>query len=261
MKITALVENTSCRADVEAEHGLSLYIETENAKILFDMGQTDLACRNAERLGIDLASVDFAILSHGHYDHGGGFWAFRRINPSAPVFVSPHAFGQFYSTKYIGLDPAIKSDGNLVLVDKDICPKEGICILNGNKVPLEAWQNKGLCKMEKGERLPDDFAHEIYLMVRENDKTVLFCGCSHRGVLSISRHFAPDVLVGGFHFKNLCPEREHDRAFLQKAAQTLSQNDTVYYTCHCTGKEPFAFLKEQMPGKLYYLSCGESVTI
>ena len=66
MKLTVLAENTACREDVTAQHGLSLYIETGDKKILFDMGQTDAFAKNAERLGADLSQVDLAVLSHGH---------------------------------------------------------------------------------------------------------------------------------------------------------------------------------------------------
>ena len=65
MKITALLENKTNREDMLTEHGLSLYIETEKHKILFDMGQSDLFAKNAAALGIDLSSVDIAVLSHG----------------------------------------------------------------------------------------------------------------------------------------------------------------------------------------------------
>ena len=40
MRIVTLMENTSCREELCPEHGLSLYIETERCKILFDMGKT-----------------------------------------------------------------------------------------------------------------------------------------------------------------------------------------------------------------------------
>ena len=53
MKIINLVENTTSRQDVEAEHGLSLYVETEGHKILFDMGQTDMFSKNAEAVGVE----------------------------------------------------------------------------------------------------------------------------------------------------------------------------------------------------------------
>ena len=49
MKITALTENTS-KTGLPFEHGLSLYIETENHNILFDAGQSDAFARNAEKL-------------------------------------------------------------------------------------------------------------------------------------------------------------------------------------------------------------------
>ena len=77
MKISVLAENTACDNLFDCEHGLSLYIDTGKNKILFDMGQSNLFEKNAEKLGIDLSEVDIAILSHGHYDHGGGlkrFW-------------------------------------------------------------------------------------------------------------------------------------------------------------------------------------------
>ena len=78
MKITSILENTSHREDMITEHGLSLYIETGAHKILFDMGQSDAFYKNAQTLGIDLAAVDIAVLSHGHYDHGGGPSKFSR---------------------------------------------------------------------------------------------------------------------------------------------------------------------------------------
>ena len=47
MRIISLIENTSLNDEMETEHGLSLYIEFKNHKILFDMGQSDMFLRNA----------------------------------------------------------------------------------------------------------------------------------------------------------------------------------------------------------------------
>ena len=77
MKITTLLENkTTCDA-LRCEHGLSLYIKTEKHNILFDSGASDAFWENAKALGIDLAQVDIAFLSHAHNDHCGGLLTFR----------------------------------------------------------------------------------------------------------------------------------------------------------------------------------------
>ena len=78
MKIQNLVENEQGKNGCLAEHGLSVYLETGKHKLLVDTGATDAFLRNAEFLGIDLKEVDILILSHGHYDHGGGILTVSR---------------------------------------------------------------------------------------------------------------------------------------------------------------------------------------
>jgi 7,8-dihydropterin-6-yl-methyl-4-(beta-D-ribofuranosyl)aminobenzene 5'-phosphate synthase len=55
-KIIALVENTKSSKDLYAKHGLCLYIETAEHKILFDLGPDNTFVKNAEKMGIDLKS-------------------------------------------------------------------------------------------------------------------------------------------------------------------------------------------------------------
>ena len=78
MIIKTLVENTSISKDFGNEHGLSLYIETNALKILFDVGASKLFLKNAEKLGVNITDVDFLVISHGHYDHGGGLKIFLK---------------------------------------------------------------------------------------------------------------------------------------------------------------------------------------
>ena len=85
MRITSIVENTS-HTGLSVEHGLSLYIERKDGQvILFDMGQTSLFAQNAEQLGLSIPAVDTAIISHGHYDHGGGLRTFLSLNDKARI--------------------------------------------------------------------------------------------------------------------------------------------------------------------------------
>jgi len=80
MIIKTLVENTALSKNFGSEHGLSLYIEANSHKILFDVGASELFLENAKKLNVDISEVDYLIISHGHYDHGGGLRAFLREN-------------------------------------------------------------------------------------------------------------------------------------------------------------------------------------
>ena len=119
MNIISLVENTASKDTLGAEHGLSLYIETDRHKILFDMGQSNLFEENAAKLGVNLAEVDIAVLSHGHYDHGGGLKRFLEINRKAPVYISRYAFEPHYNgtEKYIGLDTSLAQSDRLIFTE------------------------------------------------------------------------------------------------------------------------------------------------
>lgn len=92
MLIKTLVENTSISKDFGSEHGLSLYIETKKHKILFDVGASELFLKNAKKLDVSIADVDFLVISHGHYDHGGGLKSFLHENTKVEVFLHRLAF-------------------------------------------------------------------------------------------------------------------------------------------------------------------------
>ena len=83
MKVTTLLENKTACDTLRCEHGLSLYIETKEHRILFDSGASDAFWKNAETLNIDLAQVDIAFLSHAHNDHCGGLLTFLEGNKTA----------------------------------------------------------------------------------------------------------------------------------------------------------------------------------
>ncbi len=263
MIITPLIENTTIDDTLIAEHGLSLYIETSNHKILFDMGQTDAFADNALKLGIDLSAVDIAVLSHGHYDHGGGLKTFLEINHKAPVYLSRHAFKPHYNgcEKHIGLDASLAENNRLIFTGDNLKIDEELELFSCNDKPRPYDMGSFGLNMLQGDKLvPDDFRHEQYLLIKEKDKKVLISGCSHKGILNIVSWFSPDVLIGGFHFVKLDPDGEGNEV-LSLAAGMLNQYPTQYYTCHCTGVNQYEFLKKTMNKKLHYLSTGQTIVI
>lgn len=258
MKIISLVENTTERDCMKVEHGLSLYIETEKCKILFDMGQTDLFYENAKTLGVELGDVDIAVLSHGHYDHGGGLRKFLEINDRAPVYIHKDAFLPHYNgtEKYIGLDICLKDSPRFQFTSDEYIINDELSLFSCNgRERLHRLLPSGLNEKTDGVFVPDDFRHEQYLLIKEKGKSVLISGCSHKGILDIAHWFSPDVLIGGFHYSKLALD-----GCLADAARELESYSTEFYTCHCTGREQYEFMKRYMTG-LHYLSCGQSVTV
>ena len=222
MRIINLAENTEGAAGCGFEHGLCFYIETERHKLLMDTGQSDLFIRNAEKLGVDLTKVDTVVLSHGHYDHGGGILPFTKINPDAKIYVQASAFGGYYSMDskgephYIGLAEGIAELPQIVVVGgksdtveaasaqpeatqneanarEEETFEDGIYRIDdelslftgiGSEYPIPSANQRLMKKTEEG-FVQDDFGHEQCLVIKEGSKSVLLSGCAHHGILNI----------------------------------------------------------------------------
>lgn len=267
MKITVLFENTLSRTtdktDLKEGHGLSLYIETEDRKILFDMGQNYSFMENAAALGVDLSQADTAVISHGHYDHGGGLSFFWEINSKAKVYISKNAFQSFYSgyEKYIGLDKSLIGNKRLILTDGYYKITSNICLIAINKQNLKyPMQNENMLIKQNGKFISDSFEHEQYLVITEKKKKTVFSGCSHRGILNIASEMRADNLIGGFHFSKMPTDNKGKETLEGYAKELLCQN-TAFFTCHCTGTAQYEIMKNIMGDRLFYIRTGDVFTV
>lgn len=260
MKLITLVEDTTC-CNLEAEHGLSVYIETGKHKVLFDVGTSDLFIRNARELGIDLAAVDTVVISHGHDDHGGGLQAFLNVNNQATIYLQKAAFLDHFTRKptgpeYIGLDQSLKDHPQICLLEGDCVIDESLRIFS--HVDGEVYDtNKNLLKEDLSR---DDFVHEQHLVISEGDKNVLLMGCGHKGVLNILAQcpVKPDVVIGGFHLYSMRSGQMLPEETIMELVRGLP--DAVYYTGHCTGDEAFGILKREVP-KMHALQTGTEIEV
>lgn len=271
MRITSLIENTS-QGHLPVEHGLSLFVEMDKGlKIMFDMGQGKLFAQNAQELNLSIAEVDLAIVSHGHYDHGGGLHTFLNKNQKANVYVHRDAFLPHFSLRengirYIGLDENLRNNPRLVLCQDVMRIAPGLTLIGnveGNMLPPAG--NRLLYGPTMKEQ--DMFQHEQSLIIEEGNHSVLFAGCAHRGIVNIIEKakkvlgHAPTHVFGGFHLvkSGLTEEKETD--FLKQLAAKLLQYDCTYYTMHCTGLPAYEQLKKLMKERIGYLACGDRVSI
>jgi len=262
MRITALVENET-RSELKTTHGLSLYVETRNHKILFDLGPDDTLLENARKRDIDLSQVDTVIISHGHYDHGGALSRFLQINSAAKVYVQRQAFQPYFGKflflkKNIGLEEGLANHPQVILLDGDHQIDEELRLfIVTDKTKCHSKANDSLYEGDQR----DEFRHEQNLIIQEN-QNVLIIGCGHTGVVNIlekAEKYQPKLCVGGYHLFNPATKRTVSEALLDDIAKELSQYaDLKFYTCHCTGPKAFQYLSDKLLN-MSYLHCGDMI--
>ena len=266
------MENRAGDDGIVAEHGLSVYIEADGTRILFDAGASDAFMKNAKSMGVDLSSVDMAVVSHGHYDHTGGFPAFCSVNGRAPIYIHRNAFHGAYELRdgeLYGADSGIRwsdeeramigerltlTDGPLFITD-DICvtgtitPEEGF-------VPAERFYYRD----GNGNIIEDDMSHEQCLVIRQPEGLYVFSGCSHTGVVSAleaARRIFPGeriaVLVAGMHLYKAAKE-ERARVVESVAAEEAE----CVMPVHCTGIDAICDLRIRLGDRCVPASAGDS---
>ncbi len=274
MVIKVLSENTSISEDLGSEHGLSLYIETEGRKILFDTGASNLFLENAQKMQVDIAAVDMAVISHGHYDHGGGLSAFLKANSKAKVFLHHLAFERHYAlcmngnTKYIGLDEELRDNGRIMFTTDRLFIGNGIQVFSNvvRRYPFPE-ANANLFAEVNGRTGPDMFFHEQNLAIRAEEKYYLFTGCAHNGIENILERFRtlegcmPDFAIGGLHLSSPSFPDIKSSARIDELGKHLLGTGVTFLTCHCTGIQPYDQLKKVMGDRITYISAGTELVL
>lgn len=271
MKISVLIENTKANTkDLICERGLSIYIEMNDKRILFDAGKSGNFILNANNMGIDLNKIDAAILSHGHHDHGGGLLSFLQINNKSRVYAKRSVNGDFYfRTRLFRSSVGINKKVFNECVDRinytEIMDNVYIItdIEKRHKIPKG---NKYLFVKDGDRVINDRFEHELIMVVREKDDLTIFTGCSHNGTVNMIeavRNRFPDLkikaIVGGFHLVRLplinsLSSSEEELDLLIKKIQ--DEDIKEVYTGHCTGEKAFKKLKSALCSNVTYIRTG-----
>lgn len=266
MKIVTLVENLVYQQGLQAEHGFSLYVESAEAKILFDTGQSDLFVSNARKMGIAIEQVDILVLSHGHYDHTGGLYAFLEINKKAVIYAKPGIFAPKYRSGNRFIGTLLKEDlplerfrfvEQVTRLTGDIFLMPEIMISYPEDTHLE-----GLFRMAENELVPDLVDDELFMAIRLGNKIHILTACSHKGITNICTtakayfNLPVGVVLGGFHLKNATSEQiTHTIQFFNQ----LKPNSIG--VGHCTGVAQYGAMAKDCQAYLFYNYTGKEVNI
>ena len=279
MKIITLVDNRTQSKSLETEHGLSLYIKTDdNLKILYDTGQSDMFMRNALKLGLNMNEIDMVVISHGHYDHIGGLMGFLKTNKTSKVYLNSTIFDYEYFSvkngvkKMNGFPPELlEYRERFVLLNKNTAFNNFWLITNIKQMYDTPKGNSILYRQNKDIEELDQFEHELILVINTQQGLCVLTGCGHNGVLNIVAtvqeavpHKEIHCLYGGFHLidgKEYVDVETTDE--LSNIADELTKllPNSKFFTGHCTGEKAIKVLSEKMEGKLNAFYVGKQLTI
>ena len=268
MRATVLVDNIGM-GGLCGEWGLSIHIQHDGHVILLDTGASDLFAKNAAALGLDLAAVEYGVLSHAHYDHADGMGAFFAVNDRAAFYLRAGARENCFAVKEHGLEYIGIRRGTLKKYRDRIVFAEGVCelcpgawLLPHAAAGLSEIGEKAGMYVKDGflrPRRPDDFAHEQTLVLAlESGGLAVLSSCSHGGVPNILREVRaafPEktvrALIGGFHLYETAPEevRALGRELAASGVETI-------VTGHCTGQAAYELLRQELGAGVRQMHAG-----
>lgn len=244
MKLCVLVDNNPGQRNyLVAEHGFALWLDIDGKQWLVDTGSSDAFALNAARLGIDIADVDYLILSHGHRDHCGGLDTFLSLNDKAKIYISAKiGSNRYYSTRRgvkrdISLNHSLIANNahRFIKVCDDIEISDSVKIISSfaNNHPMPLANNTLLAN-----DVLDKFSHEIALAITTTKGIVVISPCSHNGIINTidtCSHLGEiSHYIGGTHLVDNFESEEQ----LIGLALTLHRRypNLTLLSGHCTGE-------------------------
>ncbi len=256
IRIAAVMDNQpSGHKALAAQHGLSFYIQEDSTKILFDFGSGPEMWENGKKLNVPFEQISYAVFSHSHYDHSGGFrWAEGALKGAIAVYGREDCFFQEkYAVKeehpgqklytYLGCGFSkeyVRTNTRQQLVCEDCLQLAEGCWAVGNfqrtadfeQIPPKYVKDIG------GSMIPDLFQDEICLALEIGSRKGLavIAGCSHPGIVNMLRtvearlHKPVRAVIGGVHLSKAEDKR------ISRTVQALRSLGVGFAALnHCSG--------------------------
>lgn len=268
-QVTILYDAFGRSSAMTKDWGYSALVEHAGKRILFDTGNNpDIFARNVAAAGVDLARLDFVVISHRHLDHSAGLAHLLRANPDIRIYVPKESFGVFGSSlpsrfyrKQESLPPEMRYyDGhpaetlnfgtawpgaNFVPVDSTLEVAPGVHLIS---LVSDATGTREL--------------RELSLAIETPEGMVVVAGCSHPGIdrivaaaTGIDRRV--HAVFGGFHLPTATDED------IERIADALHTRYRVERVApgHCTGEPAFYRFRKAWKARYAYAGVGTVIPL
>jgi 7,8-dihydropterin-6-yl-methyl-4-(beta-D-ribofuranosyl)aminobenzene 5'-phosphate synthase len=274
MRIITLSENTAGKRPkgLLAEYGLSILVETDEQKILFDTGQNISVVHNAPLLGIDLRDLDVIVLSHGHYDHTGGLKRVLEETGEIEVIAHPDIFKKKYakhenSKTFIGIPytkKALEDAGAKFRFSEEPTTIGDITITGKVERRTDFEKIDATLYVEEGDELKEDELLDDQALVIKTDRGLfVILGCAHRGMINTieqaKRITGEDKIygvIGGTHLVAA------DKVQMEETVKALRAYKIQRIgVSHCTGPKASARLADEFGDRFFYNNAGSAIEL
>jgi 7,8-dihydropterin-6-yl-methyl-4-(beta-D-ribofuranosyl)aminobenzene 5'-phosphate synthase len=274
MKITATVICENCvfnQPGAIAEHGLSIFMETDCGNYLLDTGQGKAVVNNALVLGLDLRAIKGIIMSHHHWDHTGGLGPILDLKGAVDIYAHPDFFKESYNigegkVRYIGVPyprPLLEGKGAAFKFSNEFRQIEPGMWLTG-EVPRRTDYERGdknQVVKSNGGYLKDDILDDQSVVIETEKGLFIILGCCHSGIINTLSYIVEKMgqchiyaVIGGTH---LGPVSDEQR---EKSIDALKAFDIEHIgVSHCTGLKTATRLAGEFGDRFFFCNVGTVV--
>jgi len=281
VKVVTLADNLVYDSRLLGQWGFSAFIEVVDHnrdvhRIVFDTGSKKRALLfNIKALKIDLSSLEFIVLSHGHYDHTSAtVELIKKARRKVKVLVHPYAFLPKFRIRkkrreYFGIPrgerktdiEAAKGQIREVTEPTEIIPG----VITSGEIertnPFERITWKAMTIVE-GKRVRDQVPEDQALFINVEKRGLLvIVGCAHAGIINTLEHAfrVTEVeklygFIGGTHL--IRPKEDR----LNETIRKLKDYDLrLIAPSHCTGHKGMIALNQTFPEAFVLNYAGRTI--
>lgn len=281
VKAVTLADNLVYDTRLLGQWGFSAFIEVIDQNkdvhhIVFDTGSKKQALLfNIKALKIDLSSLEFIVLSHGHYDHTSAIVEIiKKSRNKVKIIVHPYIFLPRFRIRkkrreYIGIPNGereadiLKAGGQIKAVTKPTEIVPGVTtsgeIKRTNPFEKTTWKVKAIIE---GKQVMDKVPEDQALFINIEKRGILaIVGCAHAGIINTLDHALAVTgvkklygFIGGTHLINPKEYR------LNETIKRLKDYGLkLMAPSHCTGYKTMIALSQTFPDAFMLNYTGRTI--